>query len=210
MDDAIVHVVDDDPHLRSAIARLLRSHHLRVETYESAVDFLNRLPAHGPGCMVLDLSMPDINGLELQELVAARRHCLAVIFVTGQGNIPASVKAIKAGAIDFLTKPFEDQALMAAIHEALCRSSRLVAEREAIDQDWAAFNSLTAREKQVCLLVAQGLLNKQIAGELGPTEKTIKFHRGSVMRKLGVNSVADLVKLIQRLRDAGRVGSDPA
>jgi len=206
MDEASVHVVDDDPQLCNAMARLLRSYDIDVKTYESALDFLNRLPEPGPGCLILDLSMPKMDGLQLQEILGASRKSLAVIFVSGKGDIPASVKAMKAGAVDFLTKPFEDLALIEAVREAIRRSRQLIAEGQAIDKDWTAFSSLTAREKQVCLLVAQGLLNKQVAGELGTTEKTIKFHRGSVTRKLHANSVADLVKLVERLREAGRIG----
>lgn len=149
--------------------------------------------------------MPEMNGLELQEALAAQRQDLAVVFITGAGDIPASVKAMKAGAIDFLTKPFEDEKLVAAIQEAICRSKQLFAANEALERDWAVFRSLTKREQQVCLLVAKGLLNKQIAGELGSTEKTIKSHRGSVMRKLRVGSVAELVQLVRRLRDGGRI-----
>ncbi len=148
-----------------------------------------------------------MNGLEVQQMLVSRRPDLAVVFVTGVGNISASVKAMKSGAINFLTKPFEDEELIAAIQEALLRSEQLFAANEALEKDWAAFQSLGTREKQVCLLVAEGLLNKQIAGELGPTEKTIKYHRGSAMKKLRVNSAADLVKLVQRLRDAGRIGA---
>ncbi len=205
-----MHVVDDDPQLRNAISRLLRSYDLNVKTYESALDFLNRLPEGGPGCLILDLSMPKMNGLQLQETLAAGRKNLVVIFVSGKGDIPASVKAMKAGAVDFLTKPFEDEALIEAVREAIRRSREIIAEGESIDKDWSAFDSLTARERQVCLLVSQGLLNKQIAGELGTTEKTIKFHRGSVTRKLHANSVADLVKLVERLREAGRISPEPA
>ncbi len=205
-----MHVVDDDPQLRNAISRLLRSYDLNVKTYESALDFLNRIPEGGPGCLILDLSMPKMNGLQLQETLAAGRKNLVVIFVSGKGDIPASVKAMKAGAVDFLTKPFEDEALIEAVREAIRRSREIIAEGESIDKDWSAFDSLTARERQVCLLVSQGLLNKQIAGELGTTEKTIKFHRGSVTRKLHANSVADLVKLVERLREAGRISPEPA
>lgn len=206
MDEALVHVVDDDAQLRNAVSRLLRSHDLNVKTYESAVDFLNRLPEPGPGCLLLDLSMPKMNGLQLQETLAASRKNLVVIFVSGKGDVPTSVQAMKAGAIDFLTKPFEEVALIEAVRKAITRSRQMIAEDESIDKDWSAFSSLTAREKQVCLLVASGLLNKQVAGELGTTEKTIKFHRGSVTRKLRANSLADLVKLVQRLREAGRIG----
>ncbi len=205
---AFVHVVDDDPQLRRAIARLLRSHDIPTVTYETALDFLERLPPHGPGCLVLDLSMPEMDGLKLQEVLALQRRDLTIVFVTGNGNIPASVKAMKSGAVDFLTKPFEEEELFAAIQVALRRSEGLVASKEALKKDWMVFRSLTLREKQVCLLVADGLLNKQIAGELGPSEKTIKYHRASVMKKLDVNSAADLVKLVQRLREAGRLDSD--
>ena len=208
MDEAVVHVVDDDPQLRSAISRLLRSYDLRVETYESALDFLKRIPKPGPGCLVLDLSMPDMDGLQLQELLAARRHNLAVIFVTGAGDIPASVKAMKAGAIDFLTKPFEDQVLLDSVRKGIHRTGELRASAQQLEKDWVAFQSLTPREQEVCVLVAKGLLNKQIAFELGPTERTVKLHRGKVMSKLGVNSVADLVRLVERLRDGGRLGPD--
>jgi FixJ family two-component response regulator len=208
MDESVVHVVDDDLQFGRAIARLLRSHGIRVETYESAPDFLRRLPKPGPACVVLDLSMPGMNGLELQERLLKERQDLGVVFVTGAGDIPASVKAMKGGAVDFLTKPFEDEKLIEAIQEALRRSKECFAANEALDRDWLVFRSLTKREQQVCLLVAKGLLNKQIAGELGPTEKTIKYHRGSVMKKLRVNSAADLVKLVQRLRDAGRIESE--
>lgn len=207
MDEAFVHVVDDDPQLRNAVSRLLRSHDLNVKTYESAIDFLNRLPEPGPGCLLLDLSMPKMNGLQLQETLAASRKNLMVIFVSGKGDVPTSVQAMKAGAIDFLTKPFEEVALIEAVRKAISRSRQLIADDESIDKDWKAFSSLTGREKEVCLLVASGLLNKQVAGELGTTEKTIKFHRGSVTRKLHANSLADMVKLVERLREAGRIGA---
>jgi FixJ family two-component response regulator len=203
----VVHLVDDDPQLLRAMSRLLRSYDFQVETYDSPVDFLTRVPASGPGCLVLDLSMPGMNGLELQQTVLDRRSDLAVIFVTGAGDIPASVQAMKAGAVDFLTKPFEDHALIGAVREGLRRARENQASRDLIEKDLIAYRRLSPREQQVCLLVSEGLLNKQIAGELGPTEKTIKLHRGNVMRKLNVNSVAELVKLVQRLRDSGRIAS---
>jgi FixJ family two-component response regulator len=167
---------------------------------------LSRLPKADPGCLILDLSMPGMNGLELQETIARRLPSLAVVFVTGEGDIPASVKAMKAGAVDFLTKPFEDHVLIRAVQEGINRSRRMLSDQEQIEKDWVAFNTLTEREKQVCILITQGLLNKQISYELGPKEKTIKLHRSQVMRKLPVGSVADLVKLVERLRDAGRIG----
>jgi FixJ family two-component response regulator len=207
--DAVVHVVDDDANLRSAIARLLRSYDLPARTYDSAQDFLNRLPKPDPGCVILDLSMPGMNGLELQEAIALQLPFLAIVFVTGEGDIPASVKAMKAGAIDFLTKPFEDHVLIHAVREGINRSRRTLSDQERAEKDWAAFNTLTEREKQVCILITHGFLNKQISYELGPKEKTIKLHRSQVMRKLPVDSVADLVKLVERLKEAGKI-QEPA
>lgn len=200
-----MHVVDDDANVRSSVARLLRSYGFGVELYESAADFLSRLPAPDPGCVLLDLSLPGMNGLELQAAISAHRPNLAAVFMTGQGDISTSVKAMKAGAIDFLTKPFGEEELIASVREALEKSRMLSESEDLLERDWATFQLLTGREKEVCLLVAQGLMNKQIAGELGPTEKTIKLHRAGVMRKLKVNSVADLVKLVERLRAANRL-----
>jgi FixJ family two-component response regulator len=204
MGEIAVHVVDDDPQVGRATARLLRACGIPVEIYETAVEFLNRLPEPGPGCLLLDLSMPGMTGLELQQLLTSQRRDLAIVFVTGTGDVRASVKAMKSGAADFLTKPFEDDELLAAVNDALCRSKQLCASSAALEGDWAVFQTLTAREQQVCLLVARGLLNKQIAAEVGRTEKTIKYHRASVMKKLHVTSIADLVRLVQRLQDAGR------
>ena len=137
MPEALIHVIDDDPQLRSSVARLFRSYDLEVKTYESAIAFLERLPEPGPGCVLLDLSMPGMDGLELQQSLAARRQALSVIFVSGNANVPASVKAMKAGAVDFLTKPFEEVELIEAVRHALERSRQLIAEREAVQKDWA-------------------------------------------------------------------------
>jgi FixJ family two-component response regulator len=208
-DEAIVHVVDDDSRLRAAITRLLRSFDLRVEVYESALDFLNRLPAPGPGCLLLDLSMPEMDGLQLQGLLGAQLQGLPVIFVTGAADIPASVKAMKAGAIDFLTKPFDDQLLLEAVRKGIDRSRSLRGLDEQLEKDWTAFQTLTPREQEVCVLVSKGLLNKQIAFELGPTERTVKLHRSKVMSKLQVESVAELVRLVDRLRVGGRLSPKP-
>ncbi len=208
MGEIAVHVVDDDPQVGRATARLLRAYGIPVEIYETAVEFLKRLPEPGPGCLLLDLSMPGMSGLELQQWLAPKRRDLAIVFITGTGDVHASVKAMKSGAADFLTKPFEDETLLAAVNEALCRSKQLWASAVALEGDWAVFQALTAREQQVCLLVAKGLLNKQIAAELGRTEKTVKYHRASVMKKLHVNSIADLVRLVQRLQDGGRLAPE--
>ncbi len=208
-DEAVVHIVDDDPRLRSAISRLLRSFDFRVEVYESALDFLNRIPGPGPGCLLLDLSMPEMDGLQLQEVLGTQRHGLPVIFVTGAADIPASVKAMKAGAIDFLTKPFDDQVLLDAVRKGIDRSRKLRGLDEQLEKDWALFQTLTPREQEVCVLVSKGLLNKQIAFELGPTERTVKLHRSKVMSKLQVESVAELVRLVDRLRVGGRFSPKP-
>jgi len=205
----LAHVVDDDPGVRGAIARLLRSSNIAVETYESPSDFLSRQMADGPGCLILDLSMPDMDGLQLQQLIA-QKTSLAVIFVTGKAGIADSVSAMKAGAVDFLTKPFEDTQLLGAVQSAFQKSRQMHESAEVIDRCWAAFNSLTSRERQVCICVARGLLNKQVGGELGIQEKTIKLHRSNVMRKLAVTSLADLVRLVETLRQAGRIDPETA
>lgn len=205
LEDATVYVIDDDPRVLRAIERLLRSCEYHSQTYSSAKEFLLHKMPEGPACIVLDLSMPEMNGLDLQQVLAQGDENLPVIFVTGHGDIPATVRAMKAGAVDFLTKPFDDRQLLAAIDAALARSGATIAARTALKKDTAAFEALTRRERQVCLGVAQGLLNKQICGELGTTEKTVKVQRGQVMKKLGAGSVADLVKLVERLRAAGRL-----
>jgi FixJ family two-component response regulator len=176
-----------------------------VKTYSSASEFLSRGVPQGPACLLLDLNMPGMTGLELQQVVSECQSRIAIVFISGQGDIPATVQAMTAGAVDFLTKPFESDALVAAIETALNRSCAAHALDNTMQRDWELFQKLTPRERQVCVLFAQGMLNKQIAGELGTTERTIKAQRGSVMRKLGAGSVPDVVRLIDRLRDAGRL-----
>ena len=200
-----VYVVDDDPDLLRALERLLQSAALNVATFTSAHDFLEQYDRNAPGCLVLDLAMPGLGGLELQRTLEQQASPLPIIFLTGRGDIALSVEAMKHGAADFLTKPVDDTALLAAIHEALAknRARRHVSvERERVARCLA---TLTARERQVLELVVAGKLNKQIADELGTVEKTVKFHRGNLMRKMGVRVVADLVKMAER---AG-VGSTP-
>ena len=201
MEDAAptVYLVDDDPDLLKALQRLLRvgrpeGRHLRVGAAVPA----RATTACAPGCLVLDLAMPGLNGLQLQRELEQRASPLPIVFLTGRGDIAASVQAMKHGATDFLTKPVDDTELLAAIHEALAtdrQRRRAQRERERIAQCLAA---LTERERQVLEQVVAGRLNKQIAAELGTVEKTIKFHRGNLMRKMGVRSVADLVKLAER------------
>lgn len=200
-----VHVVDDDVDLLRAVARLLRSHHYAIKTYPSAAEFLSAGVPAGPACLLLDLNMPGMTGLELQQLIADCQSQIPIVFISGQGDVPKAIQAMKAGASDFLTKPFEAAALIAAIQVALQRSRQTCLLENALQQDWEIFQTLSPRERQVCLLVAEGLLNKQIAAELGTTERTIKAQRGSVMRKLAAGSVPDIVRLVERLREHGRL-----
>jgi FixJ family two-component response regulator len=191
-------VVDDDPDVLKAIERLLESTGLSVSPFSSPQQFLERYDRNAPGCLVLDLALPGLSGLDVQRLLEQQASALPIVFLTGRGDIAASVQAMKHGATDFLTKPIDDTALIAAIHEALARDRVVRAahwERERIAKCFAV---LTERERQVLERVVAGRLNKQIAAELGTTEKTIKFHRGNLMRKMGVRVVADLVKLAER------------
>ena len=193
-----VYVVDDDPDVLNAVERLLQSVGLTVATFSSPDLFLERYDRHAPGCLVLDLALPGLNGLELQRALEQQANLLPIIFLTGRGDIPTSVQAMKQGAADFLTKPVDDTELIAAIHEALMRDQalrRANVERERVAKCLA---TLTERERQVLEQIVAGRLNKQIAAELGTVEKTIKFHRANLMRKMGVRVVADLVKLAER------------
>jgi FixJ family two-component response regulator len=195
----IVFVVDDDPWVRESLETLIRDEGWQAETFSSAQEFLDRPRALTPSCLVLDISLPGLNGLELQKRVAVERTDMPIIFITGHGDIPMSVGAMKAGAVEFLTKPFNDEALLTAIRQALERSL-LALTRDAEIQDLRdRYGSLTPREMQVMALVVSGLLNKQVAGELVIAEKTVKAHRGQVMQKMKANSLADLVKMAQKL-----------
>ncbi|WP_437319761.1 response regulator transcription factor [Sorangium sp. So ce385] len=195
-----VFVVDDDPSVLRALERLLRSAGYAVEGYASPEAFLERAPSERPGCVVVDLRMPGLGGLELQDELARRGCPLPVVFLTGHGDVSSSVRAMKAGAVDFLAKPCDDTDLLAAVERAIARDAEARAARGAQQALRTRFEALTPREREVCLRVAQGLLNKQIADELGAAEKTIKVHRGRVMEKLGVETVAELVRLVDRLQ----------
>jgi FixJ family two-component response regulator len=190
-----VFVVDDDPAVLKAIARLLTASGRQVQAYASPLEFLERHDRSAPGCLVLDLAMPGRNGLELQRALAAEGDERAVVFITGQGDIPTSVEAMKAGAVDFLTKPFDAERLLAAVDaaiekDALARRAR--SERRTIEQRLA---TLTLRERQVLEHVVAGRLNKHIAADLGTVEKTVKVHRGRLMRKMGAVSLIELVRM---------------
>ncbi len=204
MSDAIVYVVDDDETVRRSLARLVRSAGLKVDTFASAQAFLEHKGQDRPSCLVLDVRLPGLSGLDLQTAMGQSQRTMPIIFITGRGNVPMTVRAMKGGAQDFLEKPFDDQELLDAIQRALARSQEARAEdaeRADIERRLAA---LTPRERQVLELVVAGMLNKQIAGELGAAEKTIKVHRGRVMKKMQAGSVAELVRMTQKARvDAG-------
>jgi len=195
----IVFIVDDDAWVRESLETLIRDEGLQPETFASAQEFLDRPRVSTPSCLVLDISLPGLNGLELQKRVAAERTDMPIIFITGHGDIPMSVGAMKAGAVEFLTKPFNDEVLLAAIREALERSRLALAQEAEMREIRERYASLTPRERDVMALVVSGLLNKQVAGDLGITESTVKAHRGQVMQKMKANSVADLVKMTARL-----------
>jgi FixJ family two-component response regulator len=194
-----VYVVDDDLIVLRAIDRLLRSSGFAVQTFASPKAFLGRLPYAGPACLVLDLRMPELDGLDVQDRIAVEAIPIPIVFFSGSSDVSTTAQAMRRGALDFLVKPVDDRALVDAVSRALgaaVESWRLRVEQEEIS---ARLGRLTTRERQVCDLVAQGLLNKQIAGALGASEKTVKVHRGRVMKKLDVNSVAALVWLLSRV-----------
>jgi FixJ family two-component response regulator len=193
-----VYVVDDDLDLLKAIERLLQSAGFDVATFRTPQLFLERFDRTAPGCLVLDLAMPGLSGLELQRVLEQQVSHLPIVFLTGRGDIAMSVQAMKNGAADFLTKPVDDSVLIAAIQEALARDQVLRRARVERDRVAQCLAALTEREHQVLERILAGRLNKQIAAEFGTTEKTIKFHRGNLMRKMGVRVVADLVKLAER------------
>ena len=194
-----VFVVDDDESVRTSLATLLESDGYSVESFASAAEFLTRAPNVGPACLVLDVRLPGLDGLALQRQLTERGRIEQIVFITGYGNIPMGIQAMKRGAVDFLPKPFEAHALLNAVAQAIARSADSWRERHEVAQVRARIATLTPREFEVFRLVITGLLNKQIAFELGAALRTIKTHRGRVMHKLGVQSVADLVRLAQKV-----------
>lgn len=196
----IVFVVDDDISVRESLEMLIKFEGWQPETFASAKEFLERPPTATPSCLVLDVSLPDLNGLELQKVIGSERVDMPIIFITGHGDVPMSVQAMKAGAVEFLTKPFNDEVLLSAIRHAIKRSAAVLEDQAEITALRSSFDSLTPRERDVMRLVVAGMLNKQIGLKLGISEITVKAHRGKVMQKMKADSIADLVKSAMRLR----------
>jgi len=198
-----VYVVDDDLSVREALSSLIRSVGLPVETYPSAAAFL-AAPGHaGAACLILDVRMPDLSGLELQTQLARDGRCIPIIFITGHGDIPMAVRAIKRGAVEFLAKPFRDEELLAAIRSALARARSVQREASEIGEIRQRFELLTGREREVASYIVKGALNKQVAAELGVAETTIKVHRHNIMHKMEARNLPDLVRMIERLEVRG-------
>jgi len=197
---SIVFVVDDDPSVRSSLKFLLSTVGLQVESFGSADTFLHRKPPDAPSCLVLDVRLPGLSGLDFQRELAAKNIRIPIVFLTGHGDIPMSVRAMKAGAVEFLTKPFRDQDLLDAVRIALERDDMRREQEKKVTDIQRRFDSLTAREQQVISMLVSGMLNKQIAGQLGTAESTVKVQRSRAMEKMHAESLVDLVRMIERLK----------
>jgi len=199
-----VFIIDDDPGMRQAIHDLVESVGLRAESFATGEEFLGTKQAHRPSCLVLDVRLPRMSGLDFQRRLAESGMQIPIIFVTAHGDIPMSVKALKSGAVEFLTKPFRDQDLLDAIQQALERDGLTLKDQAEVHDLLERYRALTAREREVMTLVVSGMLNKQIASEIGVSEATVKIHRGNVMHKMRAASVVDLVRMADRLKSSPR------
>ena len=200
MSASLVFVVDDDPSVRSSLKFLLSTVGLQAETFDSADSFLHRMPLNIPSCLVLDVRLPGLSGLDFQRELTARNICIPIVFLTGHGDIPMSVRAMKAGAVEFLTKPFRDQDLLDAVRVALERDRARLKQDNEVAALRQRFNSLTSREQEVISMVVAGMLNKQIAAELGTAESTVKVQRSRAMEKMQAASLAELIKMIEKVK----------
>jgi len=197
--EPIVFLVDDDQLFRRSTEQLIRTAGLNVQPFSSARDFLKSPRPEGPACLVLDVRMPGLNGMDLQRELVQSGFRIPIIFITGHGDIPMSVRAMKAGAVEFLTKPFRSRVLLDAIRAAIERDRSALQKQSETRELRERYEQLTPREREVMTLVAKGLLNKQVAGELSTTEATIKFHRAHIMQKMRANSLADLIRMVEKL-----------
>jgi FixJ family two-component response regulator len=209
-DGPVVYIVDDDISVREALEALIQEAGWRPLVFASALQFLSQPRSPSPSCLILDLTLPDLNGLELQQKIAADRPEMPIIFITGHGDVPTTVRAMKAGAVEFLTKPFADEDLLSAVRGALDRSAAALHKAEEWQILHTRYASLSRREREVLRLVVSGLMNKQVAGQLGVSEITVKAHRGRVMRKMKADTFADLVNIATKLglRDDQRTPED--
>lgn len=196
----VVFIVDDDHGMRQAVQDLVESVGLRAEAFTSSSDFLKRSAQDGPSCLVLDVRLPETSGLDFQRQLSERGIQIPIVFITAHGDIPMSVRALKSGAVEFLTKPFRDQDLLDAIHQALQRDRVLRDQQAEMTELYERYETLTTREREVMKLVVSGMLNKQIAAELGTSEATVKIHRGNVMQKVHADSLIDLVRIADKLK----------